>query len=98
MPGGLESEFPEYFILRFLYLRMAEFDQFSASNADQMIVMRVFVHVLVAPRTFILAGVLGQPRIGQDLEGAEDSRLAEAWVDFFRCREKVLGAEVPFRF
>ena len=70
-------------VLYGLKLCGVELDCLAALGADQMIVMRVLVVVLVARATVAEANLAGESRLDQKLERAIDGRVAYAWVFIF---------------
>jgi hypothetical protein len=82
-------------VLGFFYGRVAEFDDPAASDAKQMVVMRMPVGMLVFSGAIILAGVAGKPRLGQKLHRPEYRSLAYARVYPPRRRQDVVGAQMP---
>src|SRR5208282_1417363 len=71
-----------------------ELHQRPAGDADKVVVVRVPVGVLEAPRPLIGTRSTGQPRVCEELNRAENRCLPNGWVNAARGREKLLGSHV----
>ena len=94
MAAGLVAMRAVDCLLRLFDGLIVELHDRPAAHADEMVVVRVPVGVLEAPRPLVRTGSTGKPRVGKEFDGAEDRRMADSRVDAARSREELLGGNV----
>jgi hypothetical protein len=82
------------FILDLFDCRIVELHDRPAAHADEVVVVRVSIRVLEAPRPFIRAGSTGKPCVGKEFDRPEHCRVAYRRVDAARGREELFGGYV----
>jgi hypothetical protein len=75
-----------------------EFDDRTASGADQMIVMRFFVRIFKSGDAVFKPAFLDETGFGEQFHGTVHSRKADTRVYFFNTGVQLLGAQMSWGF